>query len=237
MMRPRVPYELPRDSFLRRVDPRTKLFLCAATSAAVMLPLAHLAAVMAGYFLLILAARIERQALAQLRRAAVLLTLLFLADWLWIGLGFAALIAARLTLLIIGFSLFFATTTPDELQAALEQMRVPTRLAFAFAAAYRFLGLLGSEWQEIVEAQQARGIVFRAPSWRAPRQSLAWATAIIVPAVVLATQRAWSITEAAAARGFESPSRRCSRRLRFSRVDQLLVTAAVGVIACLFAYR
>lgn len=237
MMRSLTQSELPSDSFLRRVDPRTKLFLCAATSAAVMLPLAHLAAVMAGYLLLILAARIERQVLAQLRRAAVLLTLLFLADWLWIGFGFAVLIAARLILLIIGFSLFFATTTPDELQAALEQMRVPARLAFAFATAYRFLHLLNFEWREIIEAQQARGIVVPAPSWRAPRQSLATAMAVIVPAVVLATQRAWSITEAAAARGFESPSRRSSRHLRFSRIDHLLLTAAVAAIACLLAYR
>jgi energy-coupling factor transport system permease protein len=237
MMRPRSQRELPRDSFLRGADPRTKLFLCAATSAAVMLPLGHLAAVVAGFFVLILAARIERQMLAQLRRAAVLLTLLFLADWLWIGIDFAVLIAARLILLIIGFSLFFATTTPDELQAALEQMRVPASLAFAFATAYRFLHLLDSEWREIVEAQQARGIAVPALSWRAPRQSLACAMAIIVPAVVLTTQRAWSITEAAAARGFESPNRRSSRNLRFSRVDQLLLTAAVAVIACLLAYR
>jgi energy-coupling factor transporter transmembrane protein EcfT len=116
-------------------------------------------------------------------------------------------------------------------------MRVPARLAFAFAAAYRFLRLLDSEWREIVEAQQARGIVIRAPSWRAPRQSLARAMAIMVPAVVLTTQRAWSITEAAAARGFESPGRRSSRRLRLSRVDHFLLTAAVGVAVCLLAYR
>jgi energy-coupling factor transporter transmembrane protein EcfT len=236
-MRPRTPCELPRDSFLRWVDPRTKLFLCAATSAAVILPLAQLAAVLTGYVLLILAARIERQVLTQLRRAAALLLFLFAADWLWIDVDFAVLIAARLILLITGFSLFFATTTPDELQAALEQMRVPARLAFAFAAAYRFLRLLDAEWREILEAQQARGIAVPARSWRAPRQSLTSAMAIVVPAVVLATQRAWSITEAAAARGFESPSRRSSRCLRFSRVDHLLLTAAVGVVACLLAYR
>jgi energy-coupling factor transport system permease protein len=237
MMSPQTQRELPRDGFLRRADPRTKLLLCAATSAALMLPLAHLAAVLTAYFLLILAARIERQVLAQLRRAAVLLIVLFAADWLWIGLGFAVLIAARLTLLITGFSLFFATTTPDELQAALERMRVPVRLAFAFATAYRFLRLLDSEWQQILEAQQARGIAVPTRSWRAPRQSLTSAMAVIVPAVVLATQRAWSITEAAAARGFESPGRRPSRRLHMSRVDHLLLTAAAGVVACLLVYR
>jgi energy-coupling factor transport system permease protein len=237
MTRFRTQCELPRDNFLRRADPRTKLLLCSATSAAVMLPLGHLAAVLAAYSLLILAARIERQVLAQLRRAAVLLIVLFAADWLWINLDFAVLIAVRLVALITGFSLFFATTTPDELQAALERMRVPARPAFAFATAYRFLRLLDSEWGEIVEAQQARGIAIPARSWRAPRQSLTGAMAVIVPAVVLATQRAWSITEAAAARGFESPDRRCSRRLRLSRVDHLLLTVAAGVVACLLVSR
>lgn len=223
-------------SFLRRADPRTKLVLSVAASATVMLPLPQLAAVFTGYLALALTAGLERQMLAQLRRAAILLVVLFAADWLWIGFAFAVLIALRLVLLITAFSVFFATTTPDELQAALEHMGVPARLAFTFAAAYRFLGLMDSEWRGIIEAQQARGIVVQPRSWRAPRQRLASTVALIVPAVVLATQRAWSINEAAAARGFESPGRRASRRLQLSRVDLLLLIAAMvflaGLLAC-----
>ncbi len=224
-------------SFLRRVDPRTKLVLSVAASAAVMLPLPQLAAVLAAYMLLVLTARIERHVLMQLRRTAGLLAIVFAADWLCIGGEFAVLIALRLILLVTAFSVFFATTTPDELQTALEHVRVSARLAFTLTSAYRFLGLMDSEWRGIIEAQRARGIVVAGASWRAPRQHLSNAVALLIPAVVLATQRAWSITEAAAARGFESPNRRASRRLHLSRVDHLLLAATFGLVAGLLVYH
>ena len=47
--------------------------------------------------------------------------------------------------------------------------------------------------------------------------------ALAVPAIVLTTKRAWSMTEAAYARGFESPHRRSFHRLRFRRRDWLLM--------------
>jgi energy-coupling factor transporter transmembrane protein EcfT len=239
-MRRRRPLPLAEHSFLRGADPRTKLTLSLAASVAVMLPLARLAAFFACYLLLVAAAGLVPHALAQLRRLTLLLVVLFALDWLFIGLGFAALITLRLALLSTAFSLFFATTTPDELRGALEQMRVPSRLAFTFATAYRSLALVEDEWRGIIEAQRARGI-FREPgsggSWRAWRQHLASAASLVVPAVVLTTQRAWSLAEAAAVRGLESPLRRPCRTLRLARLDYLLLAGAVGLLAILFALR
>jgi len=49
---------------------------------------------------------------------------------------------------------------------------------------------------------------------------------------VLTTKRAWSLTEAAYARGFDSPHRSSYRRLKMERLDWLLLTAAaiVGIL-------
>ncbi len=226
-------------SFLRRADPRTKLLVSVAASAGLMLALPQLAVMLAGYLLLITTAGLGREVVAQLRRSSIFLIVLFAIDWVCIGFGFALLIALRLVVLVTSFTVFFASTTPDELQAALEHLRVPARLAFTFATAYRLVTLFGTEWRGIVEAQRARGIVVLPRSWRGwrePRQHLASAVALVVPAVVLATQRAWSINEAAAARGFDSPHRLSSRRLQLTWLDHLLLTATgalwVGLLAC-----
>jgi len=227
-------------SFLRRADPRTKLLVSVAASAGLMLPLPQLAAIFAGYFILITAAGLGRDMVVSLRRTAVFLIVLCAVDWLCVGFDFAVLVALRLVLLVTSFTVFFATTTPDELQAALEYIRVPARLAFTFATAYRFVALFGTEWRGIVEAQRARGIVLPALGWRGwhePRQQLTKAVGLVVPAVVLATQRAWSINEAAAARGFDSPHRSSSRRLRLTRLDHVLLTATVGLWVALLACR
>lgn len=56
--------------------------------------------------------------------------------------------------------------------------------------------------------------------------------ALTVPAIVLTTKRAWSLTEAAYARGFDSPHRSSYRRLSMQRQDWILLTviALVGIL-------
>jgi energy-coupling factor transporter transmembrane protein EcfT len=219
-------------SFLRRADPRTKIALALAVSATVTLPLPPLAAVAACFAALLLAADVARPAVGQLWRARLWLALLFVLDWAFIGIEFAVVITLRLALLSASFVLVFATTTPDELRVAAERLGVSPRLAFAFATAFRSLGLVEREWRGIVEAQQARGIVVRpaGPVWRMRREDLRGAVALVVPAIVLATQRAWALSEAAAARGVESPLRRPYHVLRLRAVDHALLAVTLVVL-------
>jgi energy-coupling factor transporter transmembrane protein EcfT len=227
-------------SFLRRVDPRTKLALSLATSAAVTLPLPSLALVAACFAGLLMTADVARPAAAQLWRGRLWLAVLFLLDCGFVGVDFAVLITLRLALLTSSFILVFATTTPDELRLAAERLGLPPRLAFAFATAFGSLGLLEREWRGILEAQQARGIAgtsARTPWPRLRRADLTRVAALVVPAIVLATQRAWSISEAAATRGFESPQRRAYRVLRLRAVDHTLLAATALVLGASFLLR
>jgi energy-coupling factor transporter transmembrane protein EcfT len=227
-------------SFLRRVDPRTKVALSLAMSAAVALPLPSLVLVVACFAGLLGVAGVARPAAAQLWRGRWWLAVLFLLDWSFVGIEFAALITLRLALLTSSFILVFATTTPDELRLAAERLGLPPRLAFAFATAFGSLGLIEREWRGILEAQQARGIggaLARKSWWRLRGADLTRVAALVVPAIVLATQRAWSISEAAAARGFESP-RRCSYHvLRLRAVDHAMLAAAALVLGASFLLR
>jgi biotin transport system permease protein len=233
-------FTLASHSFLRRVDPRTKLLLSLAASAAIMLPLYPLAIFALAHLALVLAAGLGRRALRQLVPVAPLLALLFVVDWIFVGLPLAVLISLRLVLLVTAFTLLFATTTADELRLALEGAHLPRRAAFALATACCALPLLESEWQAIREAQQARGIYDTKPpgrSWRRWRERLTSTVALIVPAIVMVTQRAWSIHETAAVRGFDSPARRAYARARLSRLDWLLLGGVALVLLGVLSTR
>lgn len=238
-MRPRmIPTPLVETSFLRRVDARTKLALAVGLSAAAILPLLPLAAVTAGFICLTAAAGVFSHAVAQWRRSAPLFGLLFVVDWLFIDLAFAVLITLRLALFTGAFSLLVATTTADEVRVALERLRVPRRFAFTFATAFRAIAHFEDEWRAIVEAQQARGLVWDAsdpPEGRTPlvqrwRRRLGRAVALVVPAIVLAAQRAWATHEASAARGLGAPQARVAGGASLGILDLVLLGGAGALL-------
>jgi energy-coupling factor transport system permease protein len=222
---------------LRRADPRIKLALSLCASLAVMLPLEKLLFFMGLYVLLLAWARLLPETARQVWRLKWVLIALFVLDWLLISLDLAVLICLRLTLLAGSFTLFFATTTPRELNLALEWLRVPYRYAFSVSLAFQSLGLLDDEWRAIYEAQRARGAWQPRSGWRQILKQVRDLIALAVPAVVLTTKRAWAMTEAAYARGFDSPRRRPYRRLAMNWLDWALLAVAVLVSLGLLAWK
>jgi energy-coupling factor transporter transmembrane protein EcfT len=218
------------ESPLRGADPRTKLVLSLVASLAVMLPLDRLLIALLLYVLLLAWARLLGPAVRQVWRIKWLLIGLFCVDWLLISHLHAVLVTLRLVLLAGSFTLFFATTTPAELRLALEWARVPHRYAFSISLAFQSLGLLDQEWRAILEAQQARGAWNPPRGWRRPLANVRDLIALSVPAIVMTTKRAWALTEAAYARGFDSPHRRPYHQLAMSLLDWALL--AGSLIAC-----
>jgi energy-coupling factor transporter transmembrane protein EcfT len=125
------------------------------------------------------------------------------------------------------FTLLFATTTPAEFTLALENLRLPYRYAFSLGLAFQSLTLLEEEWNGILEAQRSRGALRPSGNWRDSLRQVPDLVALTVPAVVMTTKRAWSITEAAYARGFDSPHRTSYRRLQLTRLDILAMMVAL----------
>jgi energy-coupling factor transport system permease protein len=228
---------LVKSSPLRHTDPRTKLILSLCASLAVMLSLERLAVFMLAYALLLLWARLLPEAARQIWRLKWVLIGLFALDWLLVGLDLAAVVTLRLILLTSAFALFFATTTPRELQSALEWLRLPYRYAFTVSLAFQSIGLLDDEWRAIREAQRARGAWAPIPNWKAIPRKVRDMVSLAVPAVVLTTKRAWAMTEAAYARGFESPQRRPYYRLAMHRLDWLLLALAIAASTALLLWR
>ena len=225
---------LIEDSPLRRLDPRTKLFVSVAVSLVVMMPLERLAIFLGIYVIFLLWARLLPSAAQQLWRLKWLLFLLFAFDWWLISLPHAITICARLILLTGVFALFFSTTTTRELGLGLEKLRVPYRYAFSLGLAFQSLGLLDGEWRAIREAQSSRGAMPELSSFRKLLAQLGDLISLTVPAIVLTTKRAWAITEAAYARGFDSPHRSSYHSLAFSWFDFVLMAGTTLVIMLLY---
>jgi energy-coupling factor transporter transmembrane protein EcfT len=219
---------------LRKADPRTKLFISLAVSLVVMMSLERLAIFLGIYVLFLLWARLLGPAAHQIWRLKWVLLLLFAFDWWLISLEHAVLICTRLALLTGVFALFFSTTTTRELGLALEKLRVPYRYAFSLSLAFQSLGLLDDEWRAIREAQSSRGAVTETSSFRRFVARISDLVSLTVPAIVLTTKRAWAITEAAYARGFDSPHRTSYHTLAFSRFDLFLMAGTVVLIVILY---
>lgn len=227
---------LVASSPLRFADPRMKLALSLCLSLSVMLPLQRLVVAVAFYGLLLLWARLLPAAIRQVWQMRWVLLILFLVDWFLISTELAVAVTLRIALLAGTFALFFATTTPDELRLALEWMRVPYRYAFSLSLAFQSVSLLDEEWRAIREAQKARGAWGSLGGWRNVVGQVRDLVALAVPVIVMTTKRAWAMTEAAYARGFDSPHRRPWRRLVMCRLDWLLlaITAAFSVALVLW---
>ena len=225
---------LVADSPLRRADPRTKLFLSVAISMVVMLSLERLVIFIALYSIFLVWTRLHPAAIQQIWRLKWLLILLFLFDWWLISLPHAVTICTRLILLTGVFALLFSTTTTRELGLALEKLGIPYRYAFSLSLAFLSLGLLDDEWRAIREAQASRGALPELSSFRRLVAQVSNLVSLTVPAIVLTTKRAWSITEAAYARGFDSPHRTSYYSLPFTRFDFFLMGGVTLVIILLY---
>lgn len=221
---------------LRRFDPRAKLALSLCASLMVMLPLEKLAIFCLLYLLLLTWARLLVPAATQVWRMRWILLVLFAVDWWLVGLDLAAIITLRLVLLAGVFALLFSTTTITQFRLALERLRLPYRYAFSLGLAFQSLSLLDDEWRAIREAQKVRGVLLDIRGFRTLVRQARDLVSLTVPAVVLTTRRAWAITEAAYARGFDSPRRQPYHVLEMKSQDWAMIFASL-MIAVIFLWR
>ncbi|MCA9983276.1 MAG: energy-coupling factor transporter transmembrane protein EcfT [Anaerolineales bacterium] len=226
--------QLVSDSPLRQYDPRLRLLLPLGASLLVMIPVARLALFFVLYGVLFQWARLAPIALRQLWRLKWWLLLIFVIDWLVVDLLLAVQVTLRVILLASAFIFMVYTTTPGELRLVLAWLRLPHRYAFSLSLAFQSVALFAQEWQLIQEAQRARGawepLTWR--GWRALVPQVRQLVVLVVPAIVLTTKRAWTMTEAAHARGFDSPHRQPFYRLAMQPHDWVFL-ALLGALTIL----
>src|SRR5579875_2592565 len=67
-------------------------------------------------------------------------------------------IAVRFIEIVSSTSLFFVTTSPDELEYVLRWFKFPRDFVFAFATSIRFVPVMMIDLNQIMDAQKSRGL-------------------------------------------------------------------------------
>ena len=236
--KPRGMPVLVASSPLRAVDPRAKLVISMVSSLTVMMPFERLVIFMVFYSGFLIWSRLFKQTLHQIWRLKYVLVILFVLDTLFVDIHLATIVTLRIMLLAGVFTLFVCTTTADELRLALEKLRIPFRFAFSLSMAFQSVELLQREWYAIREAQMARGIwSYQKGNIRHILSQFKDLIALTVPAIVLTTRRAWAITEAACARGFDAPHRKPYHVISLKWRDWLLMCGVLALLVILTYFR
>lgn len=248
----------PGDSFVHRLDPRTKLLLMIAYIAAVfMVNDTWLFALTAAY--VVMATRISGVPLSYLWRSLkplrFILVFMFIINLLvttagetvlewWIikittgGIRQAVYISLRLILLVSGTSLMTLTTTPISLTDGLEQLMAPlTRLGFPahelammMTIALRFIPTLMEEAEKITKAQTARGADFETGGIIQRAKSM---VPILVPLFVSAFRRADELAMAMESRCYHGGDRTRMTVLKYSAGDLWAALSMAALIAAI----
>jgi energy-coupling factor transport system permease protein len=134
----------------------------------------------------------------------------------------------RFVILMTAFSLFFLTTSPDDLGLALEQSHIPYEFSFAFTTAVRFVPVLATEAQTIMDAQKARGLELEKGGFiRRIRNYIP----ILVPLIVGAIRRSLELAEAMESRAFGAKDQRTNLHiLTISKADLFALVFSVVLL-------
>jgi len=108
-------------------------------------------------------------------------------------------VAARFVTIVGSTSVFFLTTSPDELEHVMKWFRFPRDLVFAFVTAVRFVPVLLMDALQIMDAQKSRGLELDKGN---PLKRIKNFGPILVPLVVNAVVRSGELAEAMESRGY-----------------------------------
>ncbi|MBQ7407688.1 MAG: energy-coupling factor transporter transmembrane protein EcfT [Clostridia bacterium] len=141
------------------------------------------------------------------------------------SLIFAAFMALRLSMLVLGSSILTLTTTPVELTDGIESLLYPLKLikfpvhelALIMSIALRFIPTLSDETQRIINAQKARGGDFESGGLIARAKAM---IPILIPLLVSSFRRAEELGDAMDARCYSgSKGRTRYKRLKLGYRD------------------
>jgi energy-coupling factor transport system permease protein len=140
-----------------------------------------------------------------------------------------ALMLGLRTFNLLGGSLIaFSVVSPEEMGAALRQLRLPQGFVFMLTAGLRYVPLMEHRIRSIRDAQQSRGIDLRFRLKNA-RNWMAFLAPLLVQCFLLADELALAMES----RGFSRPGRTCRRQVGLTRRDGLVMAAALGLLAAL----
>ncbi len=244
----------PVDSWVHRLDPRTKILLTVAMIVAV-----FMVKTMVGYGLVLgfmyLVSRLSNIPFKMLMKGVkplrfililtFILNLFFnngttmLIEWGFFRISYEGVSQAvhyslRLVFLVLGTSLMTLTTSPIALSDGIEMLLSPLKklrfpaheLAMMMSIALRFIHTLMEEADKIMKAQMARGADFESGNLLARAKAM---VPLLVPLFVSAFRRAGDLAMAMESRCYHGGENRT--RLRVLKITRNDGYAALGMLA------
>jgi energy-coupling factor transport system permease protein len=150
-----------------------------------------------------------------------------------VQLADAILYSVRFLAIISSTSIFFVTTSPDELEQVMKWMRVPRDIVFAFVTAVRFIPVVMLDALQIMDAQKSRGLEFENGNIMKRIRNI---VPVLIPLVVNSVIRSGELAEAMESRAYGAtpkPTSLYGMRLRWYDVavgiGSLVLLVAVGL--------
>ena len=253
----------PTNSFIHRLDPRTKLLASIVYIVAIFLCTDYYGYAVCFSFLvlMVLVSRIPVKSVLKTVKAVlfvvlvtVIINVLFYAEgrllWGWWviriteeGLIFASKMAMRLIFLVIATSLVTLTTTPMNLTDGLESLMSPLKLirfpvhdvAIIMSIALRFIPSFIEEIDKIMMAQKARGAAFDNGGLIKRAKAL---LPVLIPLFVSAFRRADELAMALDARCYNATDKRTKmKKLTLSWRDAVAALATTVFLAAIILLR
>lgn len=239
---------LDRDTFVHRLDPRTKMFLLVGTFVLAFLFVNPL------YGLVVLGLVVAFGALARslvnLRRIRFILVMIGLVTvvmWSvfsqgrtplflfveWEALLYGIGVALRIDATIIAGMIFLSTTRNEEIATGLVKLGISYRFAFAVSTALRLVPTIAATGATISQAQRSRGLDLESGNLI---QRVRKNTPLLIPVFVSTIRSTNVFSMALESKGFgASPKRTYFLRLAMDRRDVLvLIVFALLLTAALF---
>ena len=145
----------------------------------------------------------------------------------------AVIFGIRLFAVISSTSLFFLTSTPDELEQVMKWLHLPSDFVMVFVIAVRFVPVLMLDALQIMDAQRARGLEFDKGNFI---QRLKNSIPVVVPLIAVALNRSLDLAEAMDSRAYGANKKQTSLyHLELKRSDRsALVLIIAGSILGLY---
>ncbi len=215
-------------SVYHRLDPRVKLLVSVLLFATTLLvrSVYELAGVLAFMIAVSAVAKVLRRVGRTMVFTGTFSAFIFVLNFLFTGNVVTSLLyAVRFVAIVVSTSLFFITTSPDELEQVMKTFRLPRDVVFAFVTAVRFIPVMLLDTIQIMDAQKSRGLELEKGNiFRRVRNMIP----ILIPLVVNSVVRSGELAEAMESRAYGAVPRPTSLlEYRSSLADRAVAVAAV----------
>ncbi len=245
------------DSFVHKMDPRSKILILFLVIIAIFIPAGALGYVLIGIFLilaLILSKLKVSYVLKTMKPMMFMMIFLMIINVLvvktgtpWVEIGWFSIysdavyqtlyIVFRLMLMITATTILTASTKPLDLTLGIEKLLKPFEkiglpahvIAMMISIALRFIPTIIEETGRIMNAQASRGVDFENGSLK---EKIVSVLSLIVPLFIAAFDRADQLANAMEARGYDPNKKRTRYKvLSMGKRDYIGFTAAGLVLA------